>query len=271
MDFGPVEPGNLGGAQFAKSGDGEVGNHGFAVAPFAAFLDGREAGVEQFAKFKRVEDFDLAAVIVCQLDGVHFVVVFGKVTAFDGESEQGVDELAIVVLCPPCDAQTSNVVFDLFAGDEGNADVEGFGKLAEASAEFLDVNLALASLFLRVGEFVHNFLNGLLRQADGMTFDVKVNRFLEAGVLRQPANRGNVISNCEVEIGVGFPFAELLHRADVIGAVVALEFEGLGFAVGELDRDEFGFLPWLSPSPRISTAPASSLGSKQPCRCRSRI
>src|SRR5205814_406399 len=93
MDFGPVEARNLGGAQPAKSGDGQVGNHGFPVAPFATLLNGGEAGVKQSAEFNRGKNLDVAAGMLGQFDGADFVVVFGQVAAFDSEREQGVDEL----------------------------------------------------------------------------------------------------------------------------------------------------------------------------------
>ena len=144
VDFGPVEPGNLGGAQSAERGDGEVGNHRFAVAPFATLLNGGKAGIEQLAEFERIEHFDFTAIVVSQLDGAHFVVVFGQVAALDGELEQGVDELAVVVLSAAADAEAANVILDLLAGDEREADVESLGEMAELLAHLPGVYLALA-------------------------------------------------------------------------------------------------------------------------------
>ena len=76
-----------------------------------------------------------------------------------------------------------------------------------------------------------------------MALEVEVHGFLEGGVLRQPARGSNIIRDGEVEIGVGLPLPELLYGANIIGAVVAFEFQGFGFAVGELDRGEAGFVP----------------------------
>jgi len=78
VNLGPVEPRNLGGGQSTKSCNGEVGNHRFTVAPFTAFLNGREAGIEQLAEFERVENFNLAAARL-KASSYRLCLVFGSV------------------------------------------------------------------------------------------------------------------------------------------------------------------------------------------------
>src|SRR5262249_40938088 len=131
-----------------KSGDGEVGNHGLSIAPFAALLNGRKASIEQSAEFNWSKDLDLAAVDLGEFDGPHFIVVFGQVPAFDGEAEEGVDQLPMVVLRAAGNFKAADVILDLFAADDGDTDTEAFGELAQTSEEFLCVHLALAGLLL---------------------------------------------------------------------------------------------------------------------------
>src|SRR5439155_18466458 len=74
-----------------------------------------------------------------------------------------------------------------------------------------------------------------------MPLDVGVHRFLEADVLGQAFDGANVVTDGEVEISVGLPLSKLLHGADVVSPVVALEPESFEFAVADFDGREFGF------------------------------
>jgi len=76
--------------------------------------------------------------------------------------------------------------------------------MAEVSAEFIRINIALARLLFDRNEFVHDFLNGEFRQADRVTFQIKIHGFLETCTFGQTFDSGNVISHRKIRCALSF-------------------------------------------------------------------
>jgi len=105
-------------------------------------------------------------------------VVFWQIAAFHRESEQGIDKLPVIVLRPTSHAQGPNEIFHLLAAHQRNMDFESICEMTKAALEFLCVNVALACFLFHQDEFVHHFLNRQFRQADRVTFQIKIHDFL---------------------------------------------------------------------------------------------
>jgi len=75
-----------------------------------------------------------------------------------------------------------------------------------------------------------------------MPLDVKIHCFFKADILGQAFDGGNVVTDGNVQFGVGFPRLKFLHGAHVVASVMAFELEGFDFAIGNFGRRSLSFL-----------------------------
>jgi len=89
-------------------------------------------------------------------------------SALDCELEQGVDELAEIVLRPPgqrtargflaaCSSWSTKEIFNLLSGNDGNGNIECVGKLPKTKAEVFDINVTFARPEFGLNELDHDF------------------------------------------------------------------------------------------------------------------